>query len=156
MTEVGRILHQHELVFSGDAWHGDPIWNILEGVSATAAASHPLPRAHSIWELVLHMTFWEAVVTRRLKGERAGMDEALNFPAVPAVTEPNWHATLDRLRFSNREFRETLARLDPSKIDELSAARKRTFYEEAHGAIQHSLYHAGQIALLKKASSTEQ
>ena len=27
-----------------------------------------------------------------------------------------------------------------------------TFYELAHGQVQHALYHAGQIALLKKAA----
>ena len=35
----------------------------------------------------------------------------------------------------------------------LSAAGKRTFYDEAHGIIEHHIYHLGQIALLKKAAS---
>ena len=29
---------------------------VLEGVSAEAAAAHPVAGAHSIWELVLHLT----------------------------------------------------------------------------------------------------
>jgi hypothetical protein len=36
-------------------------------------------------------------------------------------------------------------------LDELSAAGKRSFYAEAHGLIEHHVYHAGQIALLAKA-----
>lgn len=151
MTESERIAQQYDLVMHGDAWHGDPIWQILDGISPECAAYRALPATHSIWEIVLHMMFWEGVVARRLQGERAGLDEALNFPAPPETGEANWQKTLADFRASNRQFRKLLAELDPARLDELSAAGKRTFYEEAHGLIQHNLYHAGQIALLKKA-----
>ena len=98
----------------------------------------------------MHMTFWEGVVTQRLAGERAGLVEELNFPPMPAVTEENWHKSLDDLRTSNRTFRAALAKLDPAKLNELTAAGKRTYYGEAHGIIEHHVYHLGQIALLKK------
>ncbi len=41
--------------------------------------------------------------------------------------------------------------MDAGSLDELSAAGKWSFYEEAHGLIQHNVYHAGQIAILQKA-----
>ena len=151
MTESERILQQYDLVMHGDAWHGDPIWHILDGISPECAAYRSFPKTHSIWEIVLHMTFWEGVVSRRLQGERASLDEALNFPAPPATSEANWQKTLGDFRASNQQFRKLLAELNPARLYELSAAGKRTFYEEAHGLIHHNLYHAGQIALLKKA-----
>src|SRR5271166_5248761 len=151
MTEPERILAQYDRVMNGDAaWHGYPIWQILEGISAKAAAHRPLADVHTIWEIVLHMIFWEGVAARRLAGQRAGLDEALNFPAMPPATEANWHKTLEQFRASNQELRESLAKLDPARLDDLTAAGKRTFYDEAHGVIQHNVYHAGQIALLKK------
>ena len=151
MTESERILQQYDLVMHGDAWHGDPIWQILDGISPESAAHRALPGTHSIWEIVLHMMFWEGVASRRLQGERAGLEEALNFPVPPATSEANWQKTLAGFRASNQQFHTLLAELDLARLDELSAAGKRTFYEEAHGLIQHNLYHAGQIALLKKA-----
>ncbi len=151
MSATDAILKQYDRVLSADAWHGDPIWQILDGIPAQTAATHPVPNGHSIWEIVAHMTFWEGVVTNRLHGERAGLVDELNFPAVPAVTEENWRKTLDDFRGSNAAFREALRKLDPTKLDQLSAAGKRTFYEEAHGIIEHHVYHAGQIAVLKKA-----
>jgi len=151
MSATDAILKQYDRVLSADAWHGDPIWQILDGIPAQTAATHPVPNGHSIWEIVAHMTFWEGVVTKRLHGERAGLVDELNFPAVPAVTEENWRKTLDDFRGSNAAFREALRKLDPTKLDQLSAAGKRTFYEEAHGIIEHHVYHAGQIAVLKKA-----
>ena len=38
----------------------------------------------------------------------------------------------------------------PKQLDELTAAGKRTFYGEAHGILEHHVYHLGQIVLLKK------
>ena len=151
MNQTERIQQQYDLVMHGNAWHGDPIWRILEGISPECAAHHAFPATHSIWEIVLHMKFWEGVVSRRLQGQRAGLDEALNFPAPPEISEAHWQKTLADFRASNQQFRQLLAELDPGRLDELSAAGKRTFYEEAHGLIQHNIYHGGQIALLKKA-----
>src|SRR5271165_786745 len=150
MTEPERILAQYDRVMHGDAWHGDPIWQILEGISAESAAHRPLADVHTIWEIVLHMIFWEGVAARRLAGQRAGLDEALNFPAMPSATEANWQKTLEQFRASNQAFRLALQALEVARMDELAAAGKRTFYDEAHGLIQHNVYHAGQIAMLKK------
>ena len=150
MNETQRILQQHDMVMHGNAWHGDPIWQILDGITAECAAARPLADTHSIWEIVLHMTYWDGVAAQRLAGQRAEGDEALNFPLPPEPTEANWHKTLEQFRASNQEFRAALEKLDAARVDELSAAGKRSFYDEAHGLIQHDIYHAGQIALLKK------
>jgi len=152
MPEIDRLLAHYDQVLNGDAWHGDAMWQILHGISPKAAAARPLPTAHTIWEIVTHMIFWEDVAARRLAGERAGLVEERNFPPMPAATEENWHRVLDELRASNRSFREALARFDAAKLGDLSAAGKRTFYDEANGVIEHHIYHLGQIALLKKAS----
>lgn len=150
MSELNRILKHYDGVLDGDAWHGDAIWEILEAIPAQTAAARPLPGTHTIWELVSHMTFWEGVVTKRLAGLRAGLVEELNFPPTPAATEENWQKTLGEFRASNHAFREALANLDPAKLEQLTAAGKRTYYDEAHGIIEHHVYHLGQIAVLKK------
>ena len=153
MTATQRILDQYDRAMHGTAWHGDAIWQILDGISAERAASRPLANAHSIWEIVGHMAFWEGVAAKRLGGLRAGLVEDRNFPAAPQANEANWQRTLDQFRASNQAFREALQKLDPARLDELSAAGKRSFYEEAHGLIEHSVYHAGQIALLARAAN---
>ena len=153
MTETQRILEHYDRTMHGDAWHGHPVWQVLDGISAERAAMRPLANAHSIWEIVGHMAFWEEVAARRLGGLRAGLEEDRNFPAMSEATEVNWQKTLDQFRASNQAFREALQKLDPARLNELSAAGKRSFYEEAHGLIEHSVYHAGQIALLAKAAN---
>jgi uncharacterized damage-inducible protein DinB len=149
MSQVTRIVDHYDRVLNGEPWHGDPIWQVLDGIPAEDAAARPLQGSHSIWEIVLHMTFWEGVAAQRLAGLRAGLVEELNFPAMPAATEENWKRTLDDFRASNQKFRAALEKLDPARLDELTAAGKRTYYGEAHGVIEHTVYHAGQIVLLK-------
>jgi uncharacterized damage-inducible protein DinB len=153
MSDIQRILNHYDGVLSGAAWHGDPVWQVLESISAQEAAARPVPQAHTIWELVMHMIFWEDVVSQRLAGLRAGLVEELNFPPMPEATEENWRKALDQFRASNQNFRAALAKVDPGKLNQLTAAGKRTFYGEAHGIIEHHVYHLGQIVLLKKAQA---
>ncbi len=148
MSEVDRIVAHYDDVMEGDPWHGYPTWQILKGIPAQNAAARPLPARHTIWEIVMHMTFWEGVGAQRLAGLKAGLVEELNFPPMPAATEENWKKTLDEFRASNRNFRASLAKLDPARLDDLTAAGKRSFYAEAHGIIEHHVYHLGEIALL--------
>ena len=104
MNDIQRIVDivgDDRVMTGSSAWHGDAIWEILGRVSAAKAASHPIPGAHSIWEIVGHMAFWEDVATRRLAGLRAGLDEERNFPPAPAeATEANWQKTLEQFRAS--------------------------------------------------------
>ena len=151
MSDVQQILRHYDEVLEGDAWHGYSAWQILNGISAQQAAARPIPGAHTIWELVMHMTFWEGVGNQRLAGLRAGLVEELNFPAMPEPTEENWRQTLEGFRATNRDFRQALSRLDNAKLEALTAAGKRSYYGEAHGIIEHHVYHLGQIALLMKA-----
>src|SRR5215472_8431306 len=105
MSEVHRILDQYDRAMIGDAWHGDPVWTILEGIMPALAATHASPDAHSIWELVSHMTFWETEVYRRLKHLPPRSPDGINFPTVPEASAENWSRTLDEFRQSNRNFR---------------------------------------------------
>jgi len=106
MTETQRILEHYDRTMHGDAWHSHPVWQVLDGISAERAAMRPLANAHSIWEIVGHMAFWEEVAARRLGGLRAGLEEDRNFSAMPEATEVNWQKTLDQFRASNQAFRE--------------------------------------------------
>jgi uncharacterized damage-inducible protein DinB len=48
-------------------------------------------------------------------------------------------------------LREAITRVDESRLDEPILEGMSTVYVTLHGVIQHDLYHAGQISMLKKA-----
>src|SRR5262245_24212984 len=64
MSEIDRLVDELERDHAGDPWHGSPVKAILRGVTAAEAASRIVPQAHTIWELVLHMTAWKDEVRR--------------------------------------------------------------------------------------------
>lgn len=49
-----------------------------------------------------------------------------------------------------------IEQLGDARLSETVPGRAFDFYFLLHGVVQHSLYHAGQIALLKKAISERQ
>lgn len=151
MTEVERIVDQYDRAMNGDAWHGDPVWKILEGISGEDAAVRVHRNTHSIWELVSHMTFWETEVYGRLKNLPARSQEQLNFPPpVETVSTDQWGSAIAEFRESNARFRQALTELSLEQLDHPTKTSKRSVYVEVHGVIQHNLYHAGQIAFLRK------
>ena len=153
MSEAARIADQLCRAFDGDAWHGDSLFEILEGVTAAQAATRPIARAHTIWELVLHIAAWDGAVLRRLSGAAVTLSDAENFPAVTDTSDAAWRKTLAEVRRVHEELVAAVAALADSRLDEIVPGKEGayyTFYYMLHGVVQHELYHAGQIALLKK------
>ena len=152
MSEVQRIRVLIRTIYRGRAWHGPAIRQILDGVSAETAAAHPVAGAHSIWELVLHMTYWRRVAAAALDGgpvdEHPPPEE--DWPAVEATAE-GWRQALEALEASQAALVARLKSFDDDRLSENVAGREYSLYFLLHGVIQHDIYHGGQIALLKKA-----
>lgn len=150
MGPIEQLLERYDQTLAGDAWYGDPVWKILDGIDAACAAASPVNGVHNIWQLVKHMEFWEDVAARRLSGP-VTPDLAGNFPKMPALDEQGWQKTLEQFRSSNAKFREALSQVDAARLDQNTSGGERTFRYEIVGVIEHHIYHIGQIALLKKA-----
>jgi uncharacterized damage-inducible protein DinB len=156
MTEIERIVDQLNRAFDGEAWHGPSLLEILQGVTAEQAAARPFDEAHSIWELVLHIGAWTRAGRRRLEGDRAQLDEAEDWPAVVETSDRAWSEATEKLRSDLAQLREAISRVDDSQLDQPIVEGLSSVYVTLHGVIQHTLYHAGQIAILKKTTSERQ
>lgn len=154
MSEARRIADQLRRAFEGQAWHGDSLMETLRGVTAERAAAKPVANLHSIWEIALHIAFWENVSRRRAEGEVFSVEIEDGWMAVTDTSEAAWKKTLEDLRRGNEAFRETILRLDDAqlknKVEIPGSDYVYNIYFMLHGVIQHDLYHTGQIALLKK------
>jgi uncharacterized damage-inducible protein DinB len=153
MTEIERILDQLKRAFEGAAWHGPSVREAIAGVSAEQAHARPLANAHSIWELVQHIAVWEGAACRRLEGDRAAIDISSqeDWPPADDTSEAAWEQAKAALDRGHEALREAISRVAEERLDEPILEGMSTVYVTLHGAIQHDLYHAGQIAMLKKA-----
>jgi uncharacterized damage-inducible protein DinB len=152
MREVERIADQAVKMFSGGAWHGPSVLEVLADIDANVAAAHPIPGAHSIWELVLHLIATQAVLLRRIRGESAGLKVEDFWPAVPPASESAWAETVERLNRQEAELRQAISAFPEERLEGRLTAEGSSAYNNFHGHVQHNAYHAGQIGLLKKAS----
>jgi hypothetical protein len=150
MREAERIADLHRRAFDGDSWHGPHVFQILEGVDAPRAARTSIAGAHSVWEVVLHLRAWEEIVTRRLRDEIVEPTDAEDWPPVGDPSPERWAGALVALRETHDELNREIAAIPDDRLDATAPGGRTTRYRLAHGAVHHALYHAGQIALLKK------
>lgn len=152
MNEVQRIRVMLRGLYRGPAWHGPAIRELLTGVDAETAAAHPIPNSHSIWELILHMTYWRTVAAAAVAG--GPVDEQppqeLDWPPTGEVSDAAWQGARDGLEATQKALLAGLAEVDDSRLSENVTGRDYSVYFMLHGLLQHDIYHAGQIALLKK------
>lgn len=153
MKETERIIQQLERAYGHGAWHGPSVCETLEGISAEQAAARPIAGAHSIWELALHIAAWKSAARRRLEGDRAELTSEEDWPPVMDDSESAWAETKKALEQAHGALVSAISRLDDANLDEAILPGMSSVYVTLHGLIQHDIYHAGQIAILKKAQS---
>jgi uncharacterized damage-inducible protein DinB len=149
-SEAARIADQLRRAFDGSAWHGPALLELLKDVDAKTASARPLGDVHSIWELVLHIAVWDEAGLRRLSGEKWQPVGLANFPRVTAATEGAWRKAVAATKRTHETLIRTVTALPDSRLWERVPGKRYDFYHLLHGIAQHELYHAGQIAILKK------
>ena len=150
--DMELIAVQIRRAFWGESWHGPSVREVLADVSADDAAAHPIAGAHSIWEIVLHMTGGYNLVLRRVRGERAQLAPEEAWPPVAEFSSRAWHASQHTLERLNQLLQGAVRTFPVERLSQ-ELGSEYSAYTQFCGAPQHDLYHAGQIVLLKKALS---
>jgi uncharacterized damage-inducible protein DinB len=156
MSETARLADQIRRAFDGDAWHGDSLLELLEGVNAKIAAAHPIKNAHSIWELLLHIAAWDGAALKRTGGAAVELRNEQNFPPVKDFSEAAWHKAIEHATLTHNQLVKAVNAFPDSRLREQVPGKTESYYNFFYmfsGIVQHELYHAGQIALLKKAQT---
>jgi len=148
MSRATRLANHIERTVTGPMWHGPALVEVLDEVDAGRARARPIAGAHSIWEIVLHITAWADIARQRIHGEALG-DPApeQDWPAIGG----DWPQALERLTESHRRLAADVRLLDDAALE---ARVKNLEYPVGillDGVVEHGTYHGGQIALLKKA-----
>ena len=150
MSQVSRILDQLRRSWDGDSWHGLPLWKILADTTAETAVFRPTTEVHSIAEIVLHLCTDQEIVCRRLQGENPEPSTFEDWVEVNALGENDWQSALSDLRKVFETLCVAVESFREDRLDTPVAGKGYSFYVLLHGVVQHNLFHAGQIALLKK------
>jgi uncharacterized damage-inducible protein DinB len=152
MVDMEDIADQISRAFWGESWHGPSVREVLDGVSAEDAAAHPIPGAHSIWEIVVHMIGGYKLVLRRVRGERAQLSPEEEWPAATRPTAKAWRDNQRILDELNQQLQSAVRAFPAERLSQELGSEYSAFIQFS-GTPQHDLYHAGQIVVLKKALS---
>ena len=102
-----------------------------------------------------HLDVYKRQVRRRMTGVAVKLSAAKNFPPVTDTSEAAWATTLEQVRRVHDELIAAVEKSPEKSLGKQVPGKKGAhynFYYMLHGVVQHELYHAGQIALLKKMS----
>jgi hypothetical protein len=149
MSEIARIADLLEETFEGTPYYGPSVLGAFEKVTAEVAAQRPRWSAHSIWELVAHLTA-ELDYARAVIQGTAGpwIEGETTWPAVSDTSEAAWQEAIEGLKTANRALVRAVRQLDESLLDQEPIRVRGPYYLMLHGTMQHSIFHSGQISLL--------
>jgi uncharacterized damage-inducible protein DinB len=151
MSEISRIVDQMDRAMNGEAWHGPHLEELLKDVSAQQAAAYPVEGTHSIWELVNHIAAWNSILAQRAAGKAVVVTSEQDWPAVTDTGAESWSRSLEQMRKARARLRGVVEKLSDARLEDIVPGKDHSVYVMLHGGVQHDLYHAGQIAVLKKA-----
>ena len=134
-------------------WHGPSVLEAIGALTADQASATPMIGHHSVWALVLHIAVWAEVPLLRLDGQ--ALKDLLpeeDFPPVPPTsTSAEWDAAKRRVETAYVTLADTVATLTPARLDELVVDQQYSTATMLHGVVEHGVYHAGQIMMLRRA-----
>jgi uncharacterized damage-inducible protein DinB len=148
-TEAGRLADQLERSFHGGAWHGPATREAITAIDAAGADRRPFGSAHTIVELVRHITYWlEAAYLRISDGSET--PDAVDWAEGKPLTVEAWANVTARLDQAYSKLHSALLELDDERLDKVVAGSDPTVRGLILGTLQHNAYHTGQIALIAK------
>jgi hypothetical protein len=138
------------------SWHGTNLRGSLRALTLRHATWRPAPDRHNIWEITVHAAYWKYAVRRAITGTKRGSFPMQGSNWFPRGTggEADWGSDMDLLGQEHRALRQSVADLDPKRLDALTARGTFTYAALIRGVAAHDLYHAGQIQLLKRLMRT--
>lgn len=148
--EIEHLAGEHRRALRGEAFHGPGVLEVLEGVTAQTAQRRSVPGAHTIWEIVRHIEVWDRVVLRRIQGEIFDPTPEEDWPPVLESDEASWVRDVAAMVATHEELNRAILGLTPGALEVRVAENRPELFRLVYGASHHELYHAGQIAILRK------
>jgi len=145
MTRTQQIADAYRAVTVKDAWYGPSLAELLAQTSPQLATTPPAPGAHSIAQLLQHLLLWNERVRNTSDTTRLPPWQAEKEWAEPPIP---WNDLVARWNQS-RDLLE--ARLRNFPVEDLSKevpGRGYPYETMLDGIVQHTIWHAGQIAMI--------
>jgi hypothetical protein len=157
VSEITRIAGLLQQTFEGDPYYGPSVIDALEGVTAQVAGQRPRWSAHSIWDIVVHLTAELDYAGAVIDGTAGPwLEGETTWPTVTERSEAAWQRAVHELKRANRAFVSAVEQLPDDILDQDPVRVRGPYYGMLHGTLQHTIFHAEQISLLAGQVTTKE
>lgn len=154
---INNLLVELNKVVDGDPWYGASLKSIFEEIDFTQAVKRIKADAHSIVEITLHMLAWIEEVARRLEGNEPNDPQRGDWQIINALDNDEWESIVKNIYVEHKKIETLVSTLSLEKLEQRAGVERNpalgtglSYREMLVGLKEHNVYHAGQIALLKK------
>ena len=148
--DTKRLADQLRRLFNGGAFHGESIREVLAGVTDERARARPIKNAHTIAELVAHIQIWNEHALNAVRGVPIPKWPGGNIEDDWPEPQADWEKAQREMFATAEELAKVIEGASAELLAKKVPGREYPFEELFEGQRQHGLYHAGQIAILKK------
>lgn len=150
MTTSEHLAQHFKQVYFGGNWTVSCLKSLLDDVTLDEAIVH-YKELNSIATLSFHIHYFVQVATKVLEGGPLEGNDKLSFDPPNFQNEQEWNAYKKQLLKEGEQFVESIQQLDDIQLNEYFTAEKfGTYFRNINGIIEHTHYHLGQIAIIKK------
>jgi uncharacterized damage-inducible protein DinB len=155
--QMDYIITTLRSIIAGKPWYGQAVIALLQEVDPATVYEKPNANSHSLIELLYHMNTWAEFTLRRLEKDvenDLSVFEKLDWRVIEPA-EHTWEKGVAQFKVTHDLIIELLETKDDSLLAEKVDYREYNFRFLLYGMIQHDIYHAGQIAYVKKLLSKQ-
>ena len=150
--EIQSIITNFENTLNGEPWFGRAVYNLLDEIDEAKVFTKPSDTEHSLIKLLWHMNTWAEFVLANFENKNSEELKAIeeNDWRTIVPKKHSWKKGMEELKSIHKKITEILNTKEDLFLKEMVPNRKFNVRYMLNGLIQHNIYHAGQVAYLKK------
>ena len=144
MTETQQIADAYRAATIQGAWYGPSLAELLARISPEVATTVPAAGGNTISLLLQHMLLWNERVRNASETTPMPPWQAEKEWAEPPIP---WNELVSRWNTSRDLLEERIRDFPVEDLAKQVPGRNYTYAKLLPGIVQHTIYHAGQIAM---------
>lgn len=150
MTLTAQVAKHFRDIHFGGNWTFSNLKDQLANVNWQQATTQ-VHGLNTIAMLTYHINYYVSGVLKVFHGEPLTASDKFSFDCPPIHSEADWQQLLDKMWADASAFANFVEQMPESKLlENLAHEKYGNYYRNIHGIIEHSHYHLGQIAIIKK------
>ncbi|MEM6686390.1 MAG: DinB family protein [Bacteroidota bacterium] len=150
MNIAAHIAKHFREIHVGKNWTASDMKTVLTDITYEQATKK-VKDCNTILALTYHINYYVDAVLKVFEGEPLQAKDAYSFDHPEITSQAEWEALVAKVFKDAEAFAVHLEKLPDDCFDKPFTDEKYgNYYRNMHGIIEHTHYHLGQIALLKK------